>query len=146
MNRTEPLIFATDTSLVMRTKPKREYLAILVSGVFELDQANRLTPKMLAACAANGVSKLLIDARGVRGSLSIGDRFIYAETFARLYKERRVAGTIKHVQIALVGSRDIVDPQRFGEKVATSRGLHVKVMTDIKEAFSWLGVSPPGSA
>ena len=140
------LNFATDMGLVMRTRQKREYLAILVSGMFELDQANQLTPKMLAACAASRASKLLIDARGVRGSLTIADRFVYAETFARLYKERRVAGTIKHVQIALVGTPGIIDPQRFGEKVATRRGMHIKVTTDIREAFSWLGVSAPGSA
>jgi hypothetical protein len=133
-------------SLVMRSKPKREYLTILVSGTFELEQANQLMPRILDLCAANRASKLLIDARGVEGSMSIADRFVFAETFARLYKKRRVAGNFKHVQFTVVVTRAIFDPQKFGEKVATNRGLQVKVTTDMKEALAWLGISKPDSA
>ena len=58
--------------------------------------------------------------------------------------ERRAAGKLDHVQIACVGTSPVIDPQRFGEKVA--RGLPLKVSTDIGEALAWLGVNPPASA
>ena len=130
-------------TLTMRIKPGREYLAILVDGVFDLDYANELTPRILDACALHRSSRLIVDARGVRGTILLGERYIYAETFARLYKERRVAGTVRHVQFAFVAVPPVLDPQRFGGKVAVSRGVQVKVFHAIEEACAWLeGRSP----
>jgi hypothetical protein len=132
---------AADRRLVMRTRKRRDYLTVVISGTFDLNTANQLTPKILEACASYRITKLLIDARGVDGTLSLADRFDYSATFARKYKERRVAGGFKHVQIAVVGSSAIMHNQKFGEKVARARGLDVKVSFDIREALAWLGVS-----
>ena len=133
-------------SLDMRVEPGRDYLTIFVSGTFALQLANALTPRILDACAEHRASRLLLDVRAVKGTLWVAERFIYSETFARLYMERRAAGKLDHVQIACVGTSPVIDPQRFGEKVARARGLPLKVSTDIEEALAWLGVNPPASA
>jgi hypothetical protein len=38
------------------------------------------------------------------------------------------------------GIEPIIDPERFGELVARNLGLNLKVTTDKKEAFQFLGV------
>ena len=124
-------------------KPGHEYLTIEVRGAFELHQANDLTPRIFDACAAHRASKLLIDGRTVTGTMSITERYIYADTFADQYKARRIAGSFKRLQIAVVGSNEIVDPLRLGEKVLTMRGMHAKVVTDFDHALAWLGTSLP---
>ena len=127
----------------MRVKPSRGYLTIELSGEFDLNLFIDLMPRILDACASRGTSKLLLDARPLRGGASMTDRYFFAETFARLYKERRVAGTVKHVQFAMLAKSPLLDPQRFGEKVATARGLQLKAFAKLWEARAWLEVNLP---
>ena len=124
-------------------KPGRGFLTVALSGPFNLYLANELTPRILDACARHNASKLLVDARGVSGILTLAERFLYSENLARNYKGRRVVGTIKHIQFAYVADPPILDPQRFGERVATSRGLHLKAVPTMEDAYEWLGVKEP---
>ena len=124
----------------IQIKPKRGFLTVAVSGVFDLQLANALIPRILDACAARRTSKLLIDARGVRGTVLLVERYLCTEVFVRLYKARRVAGGFKHVQFAFVADPPIFDSQRFGEKFATSRGLQFKSVSTVTEALAWLRV------
>jgi len=124
-------------------RPGRAYLTIEVSGVYDYHQVADLIPGMLDACAEHRADKALVDARGVTGMITLAERFLYSDTLARLYKRRRVDGTLQHVQFAYVAIAPLLDPHRFGEKVATSRGLHVKAVPAMDEAWEWLHVQPP---
>jgi hypothetical protein len=68
---------------------------------------------------------------------------MYADNFANQYTARRIAGSFRRLQVAVVGSHEIVDPLRFGEKILTMRGMHAKVLTDFDRALTWLGTAPP---
>jgi hypothetical protein len=125
----------------VRVDSGHDYLTIVVSGAFDLHLAIDITPRIFDACAAHRTSKLLVDGRTVTGTLSITDRYIYADDFANQYKARRIAGSFKRLQIAIVGSHEIVDPLRFGEKILTMRGMHAKVLTDFDHALTWLGMT-----
>jgi hypothetical protein len=46
------------------------------------------------------------------------------------------------LRLAVLGSEEIIDPQRFGESVARNRGMESKVTTDPAEAAAWLEVDP----
>jgi len=127
----------------MQIRPGREYLTIGLSGVFDFHQVTDFIPGMLDACAEHRAAKTLVAARGVTGTITLAERFLYAETLARLYKRRRVDATLQHVQFAYVADPPILDAHRFGEKVATARGLHVKAVPTMDEAYEWLHVQPP---
>jgi hypothetical protein len=122
-------------------EPGHDYLRVVISGVFDLHLAIDITPRIFDACAAHRASKLLVDGRTVTGTMSTTERYIYADNFANQYKARRIAGSFKRLQIAVVGSHEIVDPLRFGEKVLTMRGMHAKVLTDVDHALTWLGTA-----
>ncbi|MEO8441018.1 MAG: hypothetical protein ABI547_00880 [Betaproteobacteria bacterium] len=128
-------------SLEMQVKPGDDYLTIMVRGAFDLHLAIELTPRIFDACAAHRASRLLIDGRTLTGTMTTTERYIYADNFANQYKARRIAGSFKRMQIAVVGSHEIVDPLRFGEKVLTMRGIHAKVLTDVDQALTWLGMA-----
>ena len=121
--------------------PQPAYLKVVVSGAFDLHLAIDLTPQIFDACVAHRASKLLIDGRTVTGTMTITERYIYADNFANQYTARRIAGSFKRLQIAVVGSHEIVDPLRFGEKILTMRGMHAKVLTDFDRALTWLGTA-----
>jgi hypothetical protein len=124
---------------LLEVEPQPDYLKVVVSGAFDLHLAIDLTPQIFDACVAHRASKLLIDGRTVTGTMTITDRYIYADNFANQYTARRIAGSFKRLQIAVVGSHEIVDPLRFGEKILTMRGMHAKVLTDFDRALTWLG-------
>jgi hypothetical protein len=46
------------------------------------------------------------------------------------------------VRLAVLGNEPIIDPNRFGEIVATNRGANVKVFTDDPMALEWLLARP----
>ena len=127
---------------LLEVEPQPDYLKVVVSGAFDLHLAIDLTPQIFDACVAHRASKLLIDGRTVTGTMTITERYIYADNFANQYTARRIAGSFKRLQIAVVGSHEIVDPLRFGEKILTMRGMHAKVLTDFDRALTWLGTGP----
>ena len=126
---------------LLEVEPQPDYLKVVVSGAFDLHLAIDLTPQIFDACVAHRASKLLIDGRTVTGTMTITERYIYADNFANQYTARRIAGSFKRLQIAVVGSHEIVDPLRFGEKILTMRGMHAKVLTDFDRALTWLGMA-----
>jgi len=79
--------------------------------------------------AGEPASAVLIDAREVSAVISTAGRFRVGE---------RAAASWFGPPLALVGAMSLVDPERFGEEVARSRGLDVRVFTDIDEATNWL--------
>jgi hypothetical protein len=82
-----------------------------------------------------GVTKVLVDARGVTGALSTMERFEYGELIAEV---------LSSLKVAFVLHPSLRDPNSFGETVAVNRGADFKTFTAAEEACDWLGVTPPG--
>ena len=78
-----------------------------------------------------GVSKVLCDARDVTGQLDTLQRFQYGS---------RVAEKFQGLKAAFVMNESLIDPNRFGEKVAIGLGGDVRVFSKLSDAYAWLDV------
>ena len=72
---------------------------------------------------------VLIDVRDLDIVPTISERYRLGES---------AAANWQGPPVALVGRKQLMDPERFGEMVARSRGLDGRVFTDIDEARAWL--------
>lgn len=72
---------------------------------------------------------ILVDARAVTGPMTVTQRFLLGV---------HVAALRLRVPLALVAAPDLIDPGRFGQLVARSRGLDTRTFSDFDEAAAWL--------
>src|SRR5262245_4552093 len=115
------------------------YLIGRAAGPFELEAAQAVTERLLAAAAAQQQLTVLLDIRRIEGPVSDTDRFLYSEFVARQVVElNQRAGA--QIRLALWGREPVIDPDRFGVTVARNRGVHVLVTDSEAEALAWLGV------
>lgn len=124
----------------IQIEPKKQYLYVHLTGIFELNAAKECSIQFLDAADDFDLFVILVDALSLEGELSTMERFHYAEFMARKSREHKVTQKFDNLRIAYVAKLPIVDPQKFGETVATNRGMLVKATTDFKEAYEWLGV------
>jgi hypothetical protein len=133
-------------NLSFHAEPKRGYVLFTVAGRADLPSAKRCLQRIVAECGRLRISKALIDLRGVKGRVSLADRYDYSVHGAHLHRKHETAYK-KTLQVAYVGNDGLIDPGRFGELVARNRGAMVKATTEMSEGLAWLGVEPsPGSA
>ena len=101
-------------------------------GEYSLVEAVALISSAIACGRDRGVSRLLIDARGLTGVQipSLVDRFLMVEEWAHH------AGGL--VIVALVALPEYIHPEKFGVKVAKDFGLVCNVHTSGEAASKWL--------
>lgn len=107
-----------------------DYVEIRFKGTFNPAAARGVVDTLAKASGDTGLPRVLLDCRGMRGPLTIVDRFEVAE-----YGADALA---RHIVVALVGREGDILPDNFFENVAQSRGVRVKVFTDAREAVTWL--------
>ena len=95
----------------------------------------------MKAAIATGHTRVLLDASAVTGVPTQDERYVLGLFVAA--EQRILAARTPPVdmQVAVVGQRPLIDPDRFGETVAINRGAKVKVSEELAEALAWLGVS-----
>jgi hypothetical protein len=130
-----------------RIQPEAGYLYVEFSGPFELGEALALSARYLEACVEHQLSKVVVDTRPVTGTLTLTERFRYADFVARKVIDIVVRGGLKSPQLAYVGTPPIIDPHEFGVLVALNRGVSTKTMPTVDEALAWLGLpaASPGA-
>lgn len=114
-----------------------EYILVTAEGEYDFTEAKRLIGSAYAAAAKLGVSKILIDCRNMKGTLSAVQRFELGEWVAEHYFQRPAT---THTPVAVVGNEPFIDPARLGENVAANRWVPVKALTDMQAALTWLGI------
>ena len=114
---------------------KENYLLAEVSGEFDYTTDHKLFTELIESCFTYNRPKLLLDAINLKGFLSTFQRYNIALSVTNTIRKNFDKGII---QISIVGTEPLIDPDRFGETVATNRGLIVKVTTDMEEALKWL--------
>ncbi len=114
---------------------KENYLLAEVSGEFDYTIDHEFFPELIDSCFAYNRPKLLLDAINLKGFLSTFQRYNIALSVTNTIRKNFDKGII---QIAVVGTEPLIDPDKFGETVATNRGLILKVTTDMEEALKWL--------
>ncbi|MFI5237230.1 MAG: hypothetical protein ACHQLA_04770 [Ignavibacteriales bacterium] len=118
---------------------KENYLSVTVSGHFSLSDAKKMYTDALETLLDKKLSKLFFDVCKVQGKVSFIDRFYLGE-FAAFESLNYMGKGLLRIAVSMYGEEPIIDPERFGEIVARNRGLNIKVTTDKKEAFQFLGV------
>ena len=120
-------------------------LDVEVRGEFSLDEAKRNFLETLDSVGRNGAAKVLIDGRGVTGEPEVMERFLYGEfaanETARAAREHKMP---RVPRFAYVLETPVLDPRRFGENVAATRGMIVKAFGNREEALGWLEVDAVG--
>ena len=118
-------------------------LRVDATGEFSLEDAKRAFLEMLDAAAYYQAEKILLDGRNMKGSPAHIERFYYGyfaatETMSFIARCRMRQAP----QFAYVLHEPLRDPGRYGEKVAVSRGMNIKVFESLEEAVEWLGLAP----
>ena len=109
-----------------------------LTGTFKQADALAIFTKAFELLSEHGRDAVLIDARAVLPpEPTLTERYDQGVHVAGMYL--RQAG---RVRFAVLGNEPIIDPQRFGEIVATNRGANIKVFTDEQLALDWLLARP----
>jgi hypothetical protein len=130
-------------SMTLRISAGSGLLRVVATGEFSLAEAERTFLEMLDAVAKHKKEKILFDGRQLTGDPNIIQRFLYGEfaasTVARYVIERRIP---RAPQFAYVLQEPVLDPRRFGETVAVTRGMWVKAFDNLEDALEWLRSAP----
>jgi len=117
----------------LRISKKPGFLLVQGSRTISPSSMQHFLSRITDAAHEADTSKVLVDARRTKGSLSTTERFEYA---TRLIKHLGV------LKVAFVLHKSLQDPDLFGEKVAVNRGGNIRVFTNLKEAYEWLEINP----
>jgi len=105
------------------------WLCVRCSGTGSAAQLAAILAGIGQAVAAEPAEAILIDMRELEVPLGMASRYQMGKTAAE---------HLSGLPVALVAAAAMVDPERFGELVARSRGVDGRVLTDIDEARAWL--------
>lgn len=121
-------------SIRYEVKEHANYLELVCTGVYSLEEALRLYEQAFALTTAAWRAAVLIDVRQLTGpEPTILERYEQAVRVAELQAKRSPP-----IRMAVLGHEPMIHPQRFGEIVATNRGAVVGVFTDEALALNWL--------
>src|SRR5262245_25280925 len=120
---------------------RKHYLRATLSGVYSLREVQEAYDQVVKAAVAAGQTRALIDMSGVDGTPTRDERYMIGLFVAAEQRILAAKTPPVEVQVAFYGRPPLVDPNRFGETVATNRGAKVNVSERLDEALNWLGVS-----
>jgi hypothetical protein len=138
----------------LRIERAQAYLYAIVTGVFSLAGARRVSLRILGTCDEHGLRKILLDIRALQGTMSTVDDFEWA-AFLATEHTRRMAQGLAPLRFVILGNRPLLRPagparkaagevaeDHFGETVMVNRGLDARSTTDPGQAVEWLGIRP----
>lgn len=111
-----------------------DYVVSRCGGTYGREAFRRFLREAVAACARENRKRLLLDVREVSGYLSTMDRYDLA---LDLVNELGKAA-LPTLRVVFAVAPSMIDPERFGEKVARNRGANVRVTVDREEGLAWL--------
>jgi hypothetical protein len=124
--------------MLIKVTAEPRFLRVVTSGHFTLAEAERTFLQVIDAVALHKTDKVLFDGREVIGEPTIVQRFYYSDFAARTIARYAAESGNRWPQLAYVLEEPVLDPNRFGEKVARNRGMNMRVFDNLEEAFTWL--------
>ena len=124
--------------MLIKVTAEPRFLRVVASGDFTMSEAERTFREVIDAVAIHKTDKVLFDGREVIGEPTIMQRFFYSNFAARTVARYAAESGKPAPQFAYVLEEPVLDPNRFGEKVARNRGMNMKVFDNLADAFSWL--------
>jgi len=125
-------------SMLVKVTVEPRVIRVTSSGHFTLAEAEKTFLDVIAAVALHKADKVLLDGRKVKGEPTIIQRFYYSDFAARTVAEYAAESGNPAPQFAYVLKEPVLDPNRFGEKVARNRGMNIRVFDDLEKALTWL--------
>ena len=116
-----------------------EYLEIIVTGTYDMEDAIDKFPRVLAACRNTKIAKALIDFRRLGGIVHATEKVLYAWKIEEHYRNHLSTGG-QNLQIAYVGQSPLVSTYEPGVEIVESMGLPFALFEDSRKALEWLGV------
>ncbi len=116
-----------------------EYLEIIVTGTYDMEDAIDKIPRVLAACRNTKITKALIDFRRLGGIAHATEKVLYAWKIEEHYRNHLSTGG-QNLQIGYVGQSPLVSTYEPGVEIVESMGLPFALFEDSRKALEWLGV------
>ena len=110
------------------------YLRVEASGPYDNAAGREAIRRIRSECARAGVTRVLVDARGLDATVSISDRFELARALAD--------GCTAAVRYAILVHPDQLVTKTL-EDSAINRGVPVRTTASLAEAYGFLGLAPP---
>src|SRR5215467_15027401 len=120
-------------SISGKFEPREEFLHCTASGEYSFEDGCSLIREVLAQSAQRGAIRVLVDGLQIVGSPSVVERYALAEFLAGEIVELE-----RFPRLAFLGKEPLVDPNRFGELVATNRGVQIHTVEQMEDAVDWL--------
>jgi len=108
------------------------YLRLQFSGEYESGDVSQFINDILSLCKEHHYKKVLCDNRKVVGNIPIADTYKFGQQLA--------AARVQPIRFAFLCSAEQMQPGRFFENVAVTRGVTAKVSTDSDELMDWLNI------
>ena len=129
-------------ALTVKYENRKDYLYAFVEGEYDFESTVQSYIGILGAGAERHVNKVLIDAMTVTGGPTDFERYDIVSAVIRKYYELIHSPDYVICRFAMVGKAPLLDAKHFCETVATNRGLIIKDVETMAEAFEWLGLKP----
>jgi hypothetical protein len=94
--------------------------------------------QLIETAITHNCTKILADLRKVVGTLTTMERFTMGATGAHKYHSALSKGEVSYCRFSLIANPPLMDPHKFGETVATNRGMPVRIFSSYQDAFNWL--------
>ena len=121
------------SAMEMRYESRPDHLLVLAHGAFDYDDARKGLSTIIRTCTDQGLSRILVDGRGITTLVSIADRFDLA---TQLTAESKGA-----LRMAVVMATDQMFTKTF-EDAATNRAAPLRTTDSMKEAREFLDLAP----
>jgi hypothetical protein len=118
---------------------RADHVHVLARGEFDMDEAINRFPEVLAFCAVNSLTRVLVDYRAVDAAAVNTQRVIYLTSIGERYALYKEGGGAP-LSIAFVGPEAMISQDGFGEEAAETLGLRIKATTEMAAAVEWLGI------
>lgn len=105
-----------------------KYITVTESSEFSVEQMFALIGFVKAEAERTGKDRVLLDTRGMMGSMTEADRFMGGAKMAEVFGP--------HLRVALLMPRSQISG--LGEIAAVNRGARVHVTDDKDRALAWL--------
>jgi hypothetical protein len=127
--------------MILEISAEPGFLNVCARGEFSLAEAQKTFVEMLEVIAQHKTEKVLFDGRRLVGNPKFIERFFYGKFAAQAVMEFTDRGVSSLTQFAYVLEIPMLEPQRFAEIVARSRGMNVKAFDNIHDSHRWLKLS-----
>ena len=117
----------------LKTKVQADVLIAIATGLRNLETIVEITKDLKSLCEKHGVTKVLVDTRGLEGHLSTLEGFSLVTKHFKMLRDFRVIR-----QAAIVDQESSKERQQFIENVAVNRGYNIRFFGSFGEAREWL--------